>query len=376
MKKSLIALAALAAVSAASAQSTVTISGLYTFSYQKDLSVTHASATTTGNQIQFSGGSDSVTTTAPTIGMIRAGKGFGVTDANFKLAAVEDLGGGLKASFDVLIESAAFRTAAMTRADSGMGLSGGFGAIAFRNTRSSDLIATIYSPAIFLPDGIYDSTGIGSRSAIDTFGYTSNDIIPGLKASLTYVENNNGIISTPTTPNSATLKANSSVTVFGVAYANGPLSVSGAYKSAPSNKDVSRSSAGVDTGLTPKASMELAVSYDLGVAKVAYGYDAASLTGASTSTSVGSFSTAAIAQSVANLQTKAAQGFSVTAPFGAVTVGMNYFKRDVAKLTEFGASYAFSKRTLATIAQSKKDGLTTEAGHAGTQYRVGLRHTF
>lgn len=367
MKKSLIALAAVAAVSAASAQSTVTLSGLYSFSYQKDLSTTYRSATA-NNNIQQLGGSASTAPTAIADNAVRTGKGFGVTDANFKLAAVEDLGGGLKASFDMLFETGNFRGAAVTRADSGIGLSGGFGAINARNTRSSDLIASIGSTAIFLPDGLYDNSGIVSRGAIDAVGYTSNEIIPGLRASLTYVELNDGIINLAGTN---ALPANTSIYMVGGVYAAGPLSVSAAYKSAPKDKTAG-------SGLTPKANFELAVSYDFGVAKVSYAFDGAQAEGVSTA-AAGSNAinlSQAEAQAIANATTKSANGISVTAPLGAFTVGANYFKRDVAKIAEVGVSYAFSKRTLATVAVGKKSGLTETQGYQGDQYRVGLRHTF
>ncbi len=291
-----------------------------------------------------------------------------MTDANLKLAAVEDLGGGLKASFDYLLETGNFRGAAVTRADSGVGVSGGFGAFAMRNTRLSDQIASIGSSAIFLPDGIYDNSGIVARSNIDTVSYTS-PTFSGFTGSITYVELNDGAISLPGT---TTVPANTSTYVLGGSYTQGPLTVSAAYKAAPADKTAS-------SGLTPKANAELAVTYDFGVAKVAYAFDGATAEGTSSAaagTTLATNLSAAETQAIANATTKSAQGFSVTVPFGAVTVGMNYFKRDVVKLTEFGASYAFSKRTSATIATGNKSGLTETLGYKGTQYRAGIRHTF
>jgi hypothetical protein len=364
MKKSLIALAALAAVTAASAQSTVTLSGTYRFAYQKDLSTSYNSATANTNFAQLGGSSASTSATA-----VREGKSFTVTDANLKLAAVEDLGGGLKASFDYLLETGAFRGAAVTRADSGIGVSGGFGAIAMRNTRQSDLIASIGSAAINLPDGLYDNSGIlPSRASIDTVSYTS-PTISGFTGSITYVELNDGAINLAGTN---AVPANTSVYVLGGAYANGPLMVTAAYKMAPADKTAT-------TGITPKANVELAVTYDLGVAKVAFAHDGASAEGTSSAgiSSSGLTPLSALEnQAIANAQTKAGNGFSVTVPLGAVTVGMNYFKRDVVKLTEFGVSYAFSKRTSAGFATGTKSGLTETQGFKGTQYRAGLTHTF
>lgn len=258
----MIALAVVAASGAAFAQSSVTLSGVYSASYQTDLT------STTGNPTYIGG--TSTPSGALTFGKA---KGFAITDANFKLAAVEDLGGGLKASFDTTFETGAQRGTMTTRADSGMGLSGAFGAVAVRNTRSSDLIASIGSAAISLPDGLYDSTGIVSRAAIDTVSYTT-PAMNGFTGSFTFVENNEGNIAAATT--------NKSANVIGVAYANGPLTVSAAFKS-------KAASAAAVTGLTSKATTELAVSYDLGIAKVAYAFDGASVEGTS-SAAIGSWS--------------------------------------------------------------------------------------
>ena len=310
------------------------MSGAYTLSYQNDLTntvgnagfapTTAAAATNTDNAVAA------------------RGKGLAVTDANFKLTAVEDLGGGLKASADVLFETGAYRTAALTRADSGVSLAGGFGTLAFRNTRSSDLIASIGSAAVSLPDGVYDSANIVARGAIDTLGYTSNEIIPGLRVGVTYVEGNDGSINTP--------KVAQNSYVLGASYTAGPLGLSAAYKTKAKNALA-----------TAKANMELAASYDLGVVKVAYAYD-----GATTDV-------VSAAKTVA--YDKAAMGFSVTAPLGAVTVGANYFKRGDFKVVDFGAAYALSKRTTLGASVGKQDadqGTTIK----GNQYRVRLGHTF
>ena len=352
MKKSLIALAALAAVSAASAQSTVTLSGTYSASYQTDLSAT------TANPVVISGLTGASSSVPANLTYGKA-KGFAITDATLKLAAVEDLGGGLKASFDYLLETGAQRGAPVTRADSGIGISGGFGAVAIRNTRSSDLLASIASPAISLPDGLYDATGILGRSNIDTVSYTSPSI-NGFTGSITLVETAEGNITAPVN--------NKSTNVLGVSYANGPLTVSAAFKSKPSSVLVS-------SGLTAKANSELAVSYDLGVAKISAAIDSASVEGTS-SAAIGAFALQANAQAVANLQTKSASGFSVTVPMGALTFGAQYFKRDISKVTEFGVSYAFSKRTALNVATGTKSGLFENLGYKGTQNRVQLKHTF
>jgi hypothetical protein len=306
----------------------VTLSGVYSFSYQTDVT------NTVGNKIF--GGTTANAATNTTNAVAANGKGFAVTDANLKLAAVEDLGGGLKASFDYTLETAAFRGAPATRADSGMAVSGGFGSVAMRNTRSSDLLASIASPAISLPDGLYDGLTILTRGNIDTVAYTSPKI-NGFTGSVTYAEGNDGAINVPT----ADTKTSN---ILGLNYANGPLSASVALKSNS-----------LGAGSTVKKSQsEFAVSYDLGVAKVSYAYDDKTTTATTA---------------------KAANGFSVTVPVGAISFGAQMFSRGDLKQTEFGASYAFSKRTALNVATGKLAGSATAANN-GTQSRVQLKHTF
>ncbi len=333
MKKSLIALAALAAFGTASAQSTVTLSGTYSASYQTDLTAATANPVYAGS-----------TSTAPTVAVLTAGKakGFAVTDAFVKLAAVEDLGGGLKASFDYTLETGAQRGALTTRADSGIAVSGGFGAVAFRNTRGSDLIASIGSAAVSLPDGLYDAVGIVARGGIDTLSYTSPSI-SGFTGSLTAIEAVDGNVDPTVWLASNTAKAKSA-TVVGLGYVQGPLTIGAAFKSYSVGS----------TSTVKKSQSEFAVTYDLGVAKVAYAYD-------------GKESTAATA--------KAANGFSVTVPVGAISFGAQMFSRGDLKQTDFGASYAFSKRTALNVASGKVAGSATAANN-GTQSRVQLKHTF
>jgi hypothetical protein len=271
----------------------------------------------------------------------------------------------LKASFFQNLETDPQRGAALVRADSGIDLAGGFGTVSYRNTRSSDLISGIASSAINLPDGLYHNTGIVGRIDHDVLSYTSPAIMPDLTATASYFENSNGQISIPTT--------NKTIVVLGAAYANGPLAVRGTYKMKPANATAS-------SGLTPKANMELSVVYDLGVAKVGFAHDAASVSGtssaaASTAASGGTL-TAAQAQTVANMQTKSGTGFTLHVPVGAVSLGLGYYTRGDQTYTEFGARYDLSKRTYLSAASGKKSGLFNNDGYQGSQYRVAMTHAF
>jgi len=302
----------------------VTLSGGYAFSYQTDLT------NTVGNKTPLPTTAQAATNTTNAVAAI--GQGFAVTTANFKLAAVEDLGGGLKASFDYTVEAGGHRGNAFTRADSGIGVSTPMGNVAMRNTRSSDLIATIASPAIVLPDDMYES--ILGRVAHDLVSYTA-PTISGFTASVTYVEANDGPIDLPTA--ATTTK---SVNVYGVNYANGPISVTYAMKAHS-----------LATGSTTKKNQnELAATYDFGVAKVGFGFD-----------------------DKTTATTKTATGYSITVPVGAISFGAHMFKRDAIRMTDFGASYAFSKRTSVSIASGSMKGKTTLNGN---QSRIQLKHTF
>jgi predicted porin len=297
------------------------------------------------------------------------GSGLATTDININFGAVEDLGDGLKASFFQNLETDPQRGAALTRADSGLDLAGGFGTVSYRNTRESDLIAGIGSSAINLPDTMYHNGGIVVRgSGIDTLAYTSPAIMPGLNASVTYVEGNNGQISLAAT--------NKTSVVLGAAYTNGPLALRGAYKMKPATTTASN-------GLTPKANMELAAVYDLGVAKIGVAYDAASMSGASTAPALSATTatanskmTATEVQTLNNLQTKSATGFTLHVPVGAVSLGLSYYTRGEQTITEFGARYDLSKRTYLSAATGKKAGMFDADGYGGNQYRVAMSHTF
>ena len=346
-------------MTAASAQSTVTISGLVRAGVQKDLSLTAKNPAIINTNSVAPG-----TAAAAVV----EGKGLATTDININFGATEDLGGGLKASFFQNLETNPDRGAALTRADSGLSLAGGFGTIAYTNTRNSDLIAGIGSSAISLADGLYHNTGIVTRGSLDTLSYTSFPILPGMNVSVTYVEGNDGQISIPTT--------NTSSYVLGASYTNGPLAVRAGYKMKPATLTAS-------SGLTAKDNLELAVVYDLGVAKIGFAHDAASASGASTAAAPGLTAatanntlTQAQARQLADLQTKAANGFSVHVPMGAVSFGLGVYKRGDQKVTDYGVRYDLSKRTNITASGGKKSGLFVAGGYGGIQCRVAMAHSF
>jgi predicted porin len=222
-------------------------------------------------------------------------KGLTNTDMTFAIGAVEDLGGGLKASV-----ATAFDTTGSTfgstplRRNSSIGLSGDFGAVSIINTRSSDLLTSAMVAPSYLPDGMYDGSGIVTRAAVDVLQYTL-PAFSGVTPYVQYVEagDGNGAIG-------------AKIYVVGANYANGPLAAGVAYKN--------NSDAAVGTVKTNTFASGVAAS------------DAA----------------------------KSATSFGVSVPVGALTVGANYAKRGDAKVTEFAAKYDLSKRTALRFSSGKQ----------------------
>jgi len=155
--------------------------------------------------------------------------------------------------------------------------------------------------------------------------------------------------------------------VFGLSYVDGPLTVMGAYKSKAAKATASTSST-TNTQIS-KDNIELAARYDLGVALIGLGYDAASTKG-----------TTAIANNGKTIQTdKDAFGASLTVPMGAVSFGAEYWARGKSVESRFGAMYALSKRTALTAAYGLKDypKINNSANvTSNNQYRLSVLHTF
>jgi hypothetical protein len=255
MKKSLIALAALAAVTAASAQSTVTISGAMVLGV---------------------GSSE--------IGTASSGLQIARQTGNIQFAAIEDLGGGLKAGFtlqtaigaaattDTTVSIAANRTLLGDRL-ANMTLSGGFGAVLVGKAATgvktamgvadvsgipviSGLSASSSAATTTADNGVYVNAGGDSNARIiygDTFanqvGYASPNI-NGFTLSV-------GVVPSQTVSTSvgddSTTKDNIS---YSLAYANGPVAANVNFLDAVN-------------GSTPYSMTTIAASYDLGVAKIA-----------------------------------------------------------------------------------------------------------
>jgi hypothetical protein len=285
-------------------------------------------------------------------------KGIAVTDSTVRVAAVEDLGGGLKASFAMDFGMGSQRgvssTSGLTKEDSSISLSGGFGTVTLANTRTGDtgLSAMVFSA--WLPRvGWYDT--VSARAATDVISYTSPAIIPGLTVGASQAEigltsagvlnNADGVLTNGSTASTTGYKT----TTVSANYANGPMTVMLAQKS------TNLSAALVALGMK-KGNSELAAIYDFGVAKIGVAYD-------SKTTTTGS----------------ALTGFSVNVPFGAVSVGYNTAKRGDNEFTQYGVNYSLSKRSTLSAQAGKNSGVTSNSAATSTigqMYRVGIKHTF
>ncbi len=332
MKKSLIALAALAAVSAASAQSTVVISGTFGAAYQSYetgavAAVAPVTATSSVNGVL---GTAAVAATT--------NKGISpVTDASVKFTATEDLGGGLKAIAAGQFAMNNSRGGAVTKEDSSVTLTGGFGSVAFTSTRASDTAIAANVFASWMPITSFYAT-VSARTSGDVLSYTS-PAISGFNFSVSQYEVTEGAVTSA-----------NKVNILGASYTNGPLTVMAAQKS---------TTGALAATTSKKNNTELAATYDFGIAKVGLGYDGATTTGAAKYTD-------------SNMTS-----FGVSVPLGAVTVGVNGAKRGANKFYDAGVNYDLSKRTSVRLAYGDLTGTSSSTtNYTGKQYRVGLLHNF
>ena len=318
MKKSLIALAVLAASGVAMAQSSVTLYGVADLGLVKSNGI---SAQMSGNGTMNNGNS-------------RLG-----------VRGVEDLGGGLKASFNFEqgINAESGKTDANTfQRAAWLGLSGNFGSV--RLGRS--LTPSYYGMAAWELTGAANYSAVanqfgfvaaGSRND-SQFAYTTPNF-GGFSATLGYImkPDNSGIAGGAAEGN-AKYDLN-------VIYANGPIAAALSYNK---TKDF-------------KGNASLGGSYDFGVAKIAASWQDGYKGG----------------RGIEGQQKQSGFTIGGTVPVGAFSVTLDVARDTKAKDTDVvvEGKYALSKRTFAYAAYYKDDEkkLTTGAkNHLG----LGIRHNF
>jgi len=348
MKKTLIALAALAAGSAF-AQSSVSLYGSIDVGFGKNTGVP-ASMTSSWNN--------------PTV---------------FGLKGSEDLGGGLKANFQ--LESTNF-----TATDGGtggpalsferkawVGVSGGFGEVRLGNDFS---LATM-SQGDFDLDGVSEASPMAMIGLSPVLWYINpsrtaqlayfSPVVGGFKAAVSYVTaaDNYALNSNPAYGGGLNVYTNNSYASISVNYANGPLAAGFVAEQAHA--------------VGARTAMGLAGSYNFGVATVAFGLDRSEFAHAvfsnayaPTSNNNGTYSFDG------TFGQDGGQGYylGVSAPFGATTVGAQFANNtaDNAKAFELFANYSLSKRTYLYVDAGRAtfDGAENDLN----RYGVGIVHKF
>jgi predicted porin len=385
MKKSLIALAALAAFGTASAQSTATISGKFGAAYSKGLG-------SVGN--------------------------LGVSDGNVTVAAVEDLGGGLKAgvSLDMRVRgrenvvgsdiqggsntnTKGFSAAEVGR-DATVYLSGAFGTVTAGSIEAGNGITgngwagTTVTLAKDLNNG-----GVLSSNAYGNLIQYTSPAFNGLTVNLTRLDsiakvgvtNSVNDITLETTTLNEVHDVGVNANVVGATYANGPLTAALDYTMFGDKT--------IATAKNDRNRMRVSAAYDLGVVKLGFGMEDNTGT---------VYTSAYVASTTASLKGRQTT-FGVSAPIGNLRVGVVYTANtesgiiagatangdEKATAVGFGADYSFSKRTVlnASYADIKRTGgatwsaggnansltagySTASATNSGSQYRVRLMHSF
>ncbi len=248
MKKSLIALAALAAT-ASFAQSSVTLSG------NMDVAASNVS----GTQSNVKG-----TTVAQSAST--------ATTSVINIIAVEDLGGGMKATAKYGFDPRATVTdnAGLTRDEAFVGIEGGFGNLRLGSPNSIGLTTFLSASPL--------GTGIGSGFGATTADYSNirynrsarydSPSFNGFSVAVLYAPGNDQPVAAAPAPAQAIANGRQ-VTEIGLSYANGPLSVS--YANISQAAQTNGTSAAVNIAKT--SSNILAASYKLGNTTLSAGWN-------------------------------------------------------------------------------------------------------
>ena len=326
MKKNLVAVAALAVAGGAFAQSTVNLTGKLAFGYESVKAQSGAKA-----------------------------NGLRVTDGDFVLTAVEDLGGGMKAQASMAVQSRG-RTTAVAGRDATVSLMGGFGVVTIGAVEAGNGIlglAGAGAPVLGLDNG---STMLAGGTNVDLLSYTTPNM-GGFTAKLQMFDMSSTAAGSGTGGMESTAVAQDGF-VIGADYANGPVKFSADY-----------TSYGANTAAAPVGDNRIRISgnYNLGVATVGLGFQKTALVGGT---------------DVKDL------ALGVSAPFGPVTVGLVYGTHKVGagaanKGLDLGVQYDLSKRTNLRVVYQSIDVKNPASAPAAviatstdTAVRIRVLHSF
>jgi predicted porin len=329
MKKTLIALAAVAVSTAAMAQ--VTVSGKLRFAYESTKEKSEAGVTVKAN-------------------------GLRVTDGDVRFTAVDDLGNGMKATAMAEFTNRGRENNPAAR-DASISLAGGFGTVMIGAVEAGNGIIGLGGAGapVYGQDG-FAATCVGGTSnaecgALD--GGTNVNILSYTSpafSGITFTAN-----MTDAASGSAGMEKTATTTdgkTVGVRYSAGPLAAA---------LDTTRNSQNAAADTATKSRVRLSASYDLGVAKLGFGYQ-----------------TRKYFDSDADTNKQTIVGVSV--PMGAITLGMNYAtqKEGDAKITgtDIGAKYDLSKRTYVAAHYTSNKATDTNADGKFNKFRLQVAHSF
>jgi hypothetical protein len=271
--------------------------------------------------------------------------GIGVTDGDWNIAAVEDLGGGLKAGANMALrlrgrDAATDATSTGSGArprDSSMYVTGDFGTVTVGAIEAGNGILGLVTAGGPTYIGLDNGAQLAAASNVDILQYTSPAMNGfSFKAATLDAVGGGGA------------QSGGALTLYGANYANGPVSAA---------LDVTKY--GSSFAAAANSRTRISANYNLGVAIVGAGYQNAD-NGAAAA--------------------KKETAISVSAPFGAFNVGAVYAssKTDGTAGNNTGydlaVQYNMSKRTYVALqAQSTK---TVGTPGTATNARVQLAHSF
>ena len=266
--------------------------------------------------------------------------GFSQTDGSITISANEDLGGGMKVVAAHTMNLLG-RSGGVTEENSSLTIMGGFGAVTLGAVEAGNGIIGL-GGAGGVGRGL-DGVVIDGGTNVDLAKYTSPALIPGLTASVSRFDSAGAVGA-----GRGTLRG----TGYGLNYSAGPLSV------AIDTTGYQHDGAQADAKINDR--QRLSASYDLGVAKVGFGYQVKDYQAAGAD----------------NKQTIV----GVAVPMGAFTFSLSHAteKSDGAgelktKGTDVGVNYALSKRTSLNFSHmSAKEG----TAKADKYTRLRLKTTF
>ena len=261
-----------------------------------------------------------------------------LNDAGFTLSVAEDLGGGLKASASINVDTLVGRTGNAKNGDTSFSLSGGFGTVTAARTRAPNLAASGNPYGVVVSKGFNDGV-VYTRPEVQSLTYTLPEMVKGLRV---YGATSN-ILASNTANTANNTATTTDATTIGAIYTTGPLSLG-------VQRKTGNSAAKAAAPLNEGSQTEAFVTYNAGVAVIGYGYGSKEQTAGSAVTSYG-----------------------ISVPMGAFSFGVAAAQRGDAEYLNYGASYALSKRTTLTVGMGSYQ---TTATNSADQRRIRLAHNF